>query len=282
MIISLRRPDANPAIQLFRSKFAGFLGDVTIYTDKDEELADFLTAEGALLRPDVDTRLYRVASPLVDGLIRARVIPVQFPNAPSTPPPFRNNKTALYVLDALIESLKVFDKDLIRLACSRSYKSSSVKVGGLSQVPVPRESVYDTELMRILSNWLLLHDWTVTGQWHLQTTHGKHKYTDIVLQKDQHPPIVLELLATGDQSFVRSHIEKTPGYKALLSADEAWIVHFTCEDDYHPVWQSDAELDEGVNVVHFSHDLEFTRVWMNARWKNEAGILQEDSRKLDI
>jgi len=187
---------------------------------------------------------------------------------------------------ALIESLKVFDKDLIRLARSRSYKSSmSVKVGGFSQVPVPRESVYDTELMRILSNWLLLHDWTVTGQWgqwHPQTAPGKHKYTDIVLRKDQYPPIVLELLATGDRSFVRSHIEKTPGYKALLSADEAWIVHFTCEDDYHPVWQSDAELDEGVNVVHFSHDLDFTRVWMNARWKNDVGILQEDSRKLDI
>jgi hypothetical protein len=283
MIISLRHPEANSAVKLLRSQFAGFLDDVTMHTDEEEELADFLTAEGVLLRPDVKRPRYHMASPLVDGLIRTRVIPAQFPNAPTTTPPFRSNGTTLRVLDALIESLKVFDKDLIRLACSRSYKSSLVKVGGLSDVSVPRESVYDTELMRILSNWLQKqYGWTVTGQWHLQTTLGEHKYTDIVIKKDENLPIVLELLATGDTSFVRSQIEKTSRYKTLLSANEAWVIHFTCEDDYHPVWQSDAELDSGVNVAHFSHDLGFTRVRMMARWKDDAGILQEDSCELDM
>lgn len=283
IIISLRRPEANPAVKLLRSQFAGFLDDVTLHTSEEEELADGLTAEGVLLRPDVKETRYRMASPLMDGLIRTRVIPHQFSSAPSTAPPFRNNGISLRVLDTLIESLKFFDKDLIRLARYRSYKSSRVKVGGISHISVPRESVYDTELVRILSNWLQnTYGWTVTGQWHLQTTLGKHKYTDIVLQKDKNPPIVLELLATGDPNFVRSHIEKTPRYKALLSAGEAWVIHFTCEEDYHPIWQSDAELDEGVNVVHFSHDLEFRRIWMWARWKDDAGILQEDSHELDI
>src|ERR1700722_4288384 len=284
MLSALRRPEANLAVKLLRSRFAGFLDDVTLHTDEDEELADFLTAEGVLLKPDARTARYRMVSPLVDVLIRVRVIPAQFPRAPPTIPPFRNNGKSLHVLDTLIQSLQVFDKDLIRLACARSYKSSStVKVGGLSHVPVPRESVYDTELMRILSNWLReQHGWTVTRQWHLQTTLGHYKYTDIVLRKDENPPIVLELLATGDTIFVQSHIEKTPRYKALLSAEEAWVVHFTCEDDYNPIWQTDAELDEGINVVHFSHDLEFTRVWMMARWKDEAGILQQDDCEMNV
>ena len=40
---------------------------------------------------------------------------------------------------------------------------------------------YDTELMRILCNWLQ-NDWTVTGQWHLQTNLKEHKFSDIVIK----------------------------------------------------------------------------------------------------
>jgi hypothetical protein len=36
-----------------------------------------------------------------------------------------------------MESLKYFDKDTIRLAASRSYKISPVKVGGISHAAVP-------------------------------------------------------------------------------------------------------------------------------------------------
>ena len=61
----------------------------------------------------------------------------------------------------------------------------------------------------------------------------------------------------------------------LHSAYEAWIVHFTRQEDYHPIWQSDAELQSGVNVVHFSHDKGFTNVLMSARWKDDKGTCQE-------
>ena len=67
---------------------------------------------------------------------------------------------------------------------------------------------------------------------------------------------------------------------ALLSADEAWVVHFTCEPDDHPIWQSDVELSGGVNVVHFAHDLDFTNVVMSARWKDRAGNTQHEDRRL--
>jgi len=280
MIDSLCHPDAKPAIQLLRSQFAAFLGNVAIETDV--ALADFLTAEGVLLRPDVTATQYHMASPLIDGLIRTRVIPIQFPNAPSTAHPAQSDPNTLSVLHTLIESLKFFDKDLISKAYVLSYKSSTVRVGGRFGASVPRESVYDTELMRILSSWLKTQAaWTVTGQWHLRTTLGKHKYTDVILKKEN-PPIVLELLATGDASFVKSHIEKTPEYMDLLSANEGWVVHFTCEDNYRPVWQSDAELNKGVNVVHFAHNNDFTQLSMWARWMDDTGLRRDDSCDIEI
>ncbi len=269
---SLLKPAAEPALRLFRSRFAGYLEDVTL-PESDEDLANFLTAEGVLLRPTQE-RVYCMASPLLDGYIRTSILPSKFSRTPSIAPTF-NNTGSLNVLETLKESLKYFDKDTIRLAAFRSYKVSPVKVGRASRTHVPRESVYDTELMGILSNWLQgNYGWSVTGQWHLRNPSSKHKFSDIVLKKGD-SMIALELLATGNRAFIQSHIEKTPEYMSLLSADEAWVVHFTCEDDFYPSWQSDTNLGGGVNVVHFSHDLNFTRVLMNARFKDMAGDVKE-------
>ena len=144
----------------------------------------------------------------------------------------------LHVLNTLIESLKLFDKTHIHLVAFHLYKTSKVKVCGLASSPIPQESMYEAPL-RILSNWLQQYGWMVTGQWHGQM---KHKYSDIIIKKDN-PTIVLELLATGDQSFVRSHIQNTPEHMALLPASEAWVIHFTCEEDYNPIWQSGKILE---------------------------------------
>jgi hypothetical protein len=136
--------------------------------------------------------------------------------------------------------------------------------------------------MGILSNWLRVsHGWSVTGQWNLRNPSNKHKYTDIVLV-DKDFRIVLEVLATGNKSDIQSHIEKTPEYKSLLAAEEAWVVHFTCQDDFRPIWQSDTELDDGVNVVHFSHDINFTRVRMHARFKDTVGKVKEIDEPLAL
>jgi hypothetical protein len=90
---------------------------------------------------------------------------------------------------------------------------SKVKVGGLYGGRVPRESVYDTELMRILMTWLGQQAaYEINGQWHLRTDENKNKYCDIVISKPNLPTVVLELLATGDTSFVQARIEKTPYY----------------------------------------------------------------------
>lgn len=282
MVESLRRDEARDAVNLLRSCFLGFPGDVVVL-DKEEHLVDFLTSEGVLLRPDPLVPIYHIASALVDGLLWRKVIAYKFRNAPSAEPPLQNSGKSLHVLNAVTQSLKCLDKDLVCLAPSRPYKSSKVKVGGSNCIKVPRESIYATELMRILSNWLKTHDgWTVNGQWHLQTPVQKHKleYTDIVLRRDDNPPTVLEPLATGDRNFVHLHIEKITEYMALLKANEAWVIHFTCEDNHDPVWQSDMELDNGVNVVHLCHNLEFTEVSMMARWKDSTHVTQLDNQTI--
>jgi hypothetical protein len=64
-----------------------------------------------------------------------------------------------------------------------------------------------------------------------------------------------------------------------LQPPEAWVVHFTCEDDYldHATWQSEEELEgAGINVVHFQHCLEVSTMSMVARWKNTDGEVQND------
>jgi hypothetical protein len=276
MIDSLLKDDATDAVDLLRSYFVGFLGEVSLPNRKDQMLADFLTSEGVLLRPNVTVGCYHMASPLMDELVRNHIIPERFPDAPSSPPPVSSGQ--LLFLDVLRESLKFFDKEAMCLAASRSYKESKVNVNGSRRVQVPKESVYDTELMRILMNWLTKHGrFTVTGRWHLLTDLEKHKYSDIVIKKQGMPTIVLELLATGEPEDVEVHIERTPSYKDLLHADEAWVIHFTCEDDYlnHPIWQSDEQLRMGVNVVHCWHDVDFSTVMMSARWKDVDGNVQQ-------
>ena len=62
---------------------------------------------------------------------------------------------------------------------------------------------------------------------------------------------------------------------ALLSADEAWVVHFTRQEPFDPVWESSAGLGRGVNIVHFLHDLAFSRVLMSARWQDRAGTTKQ-------
>ena len=80
--------------------------------------------------------------------------------------------------------------------------------------------------MRILTNWLRVSGWSVTGQKH--TDDGRHKYSDIVLQKSDNEFIVLELLATGEESFIKDHINETPTYMNTLSVV---VINFTCGDN---------------------------------------------------
>jgi hypothetical protein len=94
---------------------------------------------------------------------------------------------------------------------------------------------------------------------------------DIVIQPPDDKPIVFELVATREPSFLEAHIKKTPEYMTLSSAVEGWVVHFTCEDSFTPTWQTDAELSGGVNVIHISHTEDFRNLKLYVRSKNRKG-----------
>ena len=145
----------------------------------------------------------------VNGAINADEVAGIFRDAPSSVLP-RQPTGDVDVLGVLIESLKFFDKAYILNASSCSYKKPKVKISTSHGCDIPRESVYDTELLRILANWLRKLGWSVVGQWHSENNLRRHKYSDILL-KESHT-IVLELLATGEPSSVESHIQKIPEY----------------------------------------------------------------------
>jgi hypothetical protein len=104
MLISLRDEKPRLAVQLYRSRFADFLDDVEI-SYKEENLADFLTTEGVLLRQVASELKYNITSPLTDALVRLQVIPFHFPNMP--PSPVRETRGDILVI--LTEALKCSD-----------------------------------------------------------------------------------------------------------------------------------------------------------------------------
>jgi hypothetical protein len=259
MVDDLILPGSKEALDLLRSIFLGFFDFVQIYDTKERRLADFLTAEGVLMRGENEFS-YRMSSIFVDGLIRREVIPVSYKSRPAVPVP-QIYEGSLKILDALIEAIRCFDKTIIRNAFNRSFKTALVKVDGCHNVKVPRESVYDTELNRILVNWIVKEcNFEVTGQWHLidhvdNDEKDKHYYSDITIMS-QHQKVVLELLASATKNELNKHFVRVLNYAEMLSADDIWIVNFTCEDNAtkQSYWPPNDGNFESVNVVHFFHD----------------------------
>ncbi|CAJ0752952.1 6436_t:CDS:1, partial [Entrophospora sp. SA101] len=101
----------------------------------------------------------------------------------------------------------------------------------------------------------------VTCQWHLVKYHAnkkdKHTYSDLVI-KTPHQMIVLELLATATKTQLNEHFVQAIEYGNKLSAEDVWLVHFTCEDNstQNPYYPSNEELSK-LNIIHFLHDVKF-------------------------
>lgn len=117
--------------------------------------------------------------------------------------------------------IQFFDKDIITInAFKRSFKSSGdLYVNGRKKKRVPRKSMYNTKLNRILVNWLSNRAGIeVTGQWHLiknVNKDNKDAYSDIVItEKSQviHQTIILKLLAIATRSELNEHFKKMLKY----------------------------------------------------------------------
>ncbi|CAB4484890.1 unnamed protein product [Rhizophagus irregularis] len=176
-----------------------------------------------------------MSSMLIDRLIRRDVISELYNSRPTVPVP-QTHEGSLKIIDTLIEAVRCFDKTIIHNAFKRSFKKALVEVDGYLHTKVPRESVYDTELYRILVNWIVNEcNFVVTGQHHLidhvdNDEKGKHYYSDItIMSEDQ--TAVLELLASATKNELNEHFERILNYAEMLSANDIWIVNFTCEDN---------------------------------------------------
>uniref|UniRef100_U9TG30 Uncharacterized protein n=1 Tax=Rhizophagus irregularis (strain DAOM 181602 / DAOM 197198 / MUCL 43194) TaxID=747089 RepID=U9TG30_RHIID len=224
----LKDKNAKPAIDLLQSRFSGVLDFVTIYNDVEDQLAQFLVAEGVLIRDEM-TKYADLAK-------------------------------------SYSSCIQVFPKN----AFDKSYKvADDLYVNGIKNIQVPQESVYDTELCRVLVNWIVKAGGIeVDGQWHIvencDNRRNKHLYSNIVITAD-HQRIVLELLATATQNDLDEHFKSVLKYAELLSADEIWIVHFMCEDGY-TARKLHWPLNDKINVIHFFHNRRMLNVLMNARY----------------
>ncbi|CAG8770299.1 14970_t:CDS:2, partial [Racocetra persica] len=153
-------------------------------------------------------------------------------------------------LEIIKSAVRVFDQKTIALGSTCSYKCSNhLQVESKYDECIPRESVYDAEMYRILHNWLA-------------------KKPD-----NPYPEAVLEVVATGSISTLKKHFDRVIKYTDQLCPEEVWIVHFSREDSIvsDPYWPSEKLQDRGLNVIHFWHDEGFEDIRMSARFRDATG-----------
>ncbi|CAG8626895.1 12054_t:CDS:2, partial [Gigaspora margarita] len=241
-----------------------------LYNAMENVLALCLTTlpEGALVPGDND-RTFKTSLPFVHWIVLQQVIPHVFPTSPKIDVPYHPSMGTLNALEVLKQVICVFDQETIK--SRNSFKLAHVPVSNANNREVSRESVYDTELYRIMSNWL--GRFTITGQWHLKyraSGHINNKYVDIVILRPDYPTIALELLATATKKELKEHYEWALLYNNKLLADEAWVVHFTCCKDAisESYWPTESQLQKGLRVVYFWHDPDFIQIRVIAYWWN--------------
>ena len=182
------------------------------------------------------------------------------------------------VLEVVKSTVRIFNPKTIALGSSRSYKSSNyLLVDSKQNVKVPRESIYDAEMYRILANWLAkVHGYEITGQWHLEGVCDDgdyhHFYCDLTIKKAEvpNPVAVIEVLASGSVPKIEKHFNQVMKYADQLCPEEVWIVHLSREDSVvvDPYWPNQ---DRELNIVHFWHDESFENVRMSARFRDATG-----------
>ena len=131
--------------------------------------------------------------------------------------------------------------------------------------------MYQSELSRIFILWLVkIYKLEVTTQWHVvyESASGsklQHRFCDIIIKpcnNSQQPMILLELLASGTEDELNEHFDRMLRYATNFDNSEVWVVNFTCLDSAtsEPLWQSDQQLNQGLNVIHVWHNLSFTEM----------------------
>lgn len=204
----------------------------------------------------------------------------------SAPLPLRSDSSIdiIKIVEYVIPRLNA---KTIHLGSSRSFKSSKhLRVDSSNYAQVPRESIYDAEMYRVLVDWLTYHHKIdVTGQWHLENVgsdgYYHHSYCDLSLNyADVDKPIaILELLATASNPVLLRHFEQIFLYGNQLNTNNLWIIHFSREDNIlsSPLWPSTTLLEKGLNVIHIWHNNNFSHVRMSAIYTDTSREIKKIS-----
>lgn len=287
IVNDLLKDEARPAVNLLRLRFLPILDPVNIVSTQELAQAHNLARHGILITVDNQENTFVMSSPLLRSVILRYVLPDIFKYCPKTEIPLRLDQI-IDILNALCFAVCVFDQHNIKLAAKHSYKTAQVLVEGNSNALVPRESVYQQQLAGIFTNWISPLGFEIMSQYHIKegTT---HRYSDLIITAPSsypgQPTVILELLATSTKKYLEEHFKRTLGYaqslKKKLSIRDVWVVHFTLQDNPN-YWPSEAMRNKGLNAVIFRHNLDFTKVYMSARWNNEQGKLSEMNKKYII
>ncbi|KAG0041844.1 hypothetical protein BGZ83_001235 [Gryganskiella cystojenkinii] len=274
LLTDLKSSKQVSAMSHYRSYYLGNPSDQTVLIQSPDilNISKYLAALG-VLNPGSNEKGFTIASPLMDSFIRQKAIYAVFPSAPKIPIP-RRQDSSFDILQIVKSSLEFFDKKLIAEAGELSHKKALVPVENVRNRQVPRESVYEAELLRVFQVWLCSgNDIRVVNQYHIKGIRPfNNSYCDLVVGPED-GAIPIELLVTATPQEVQEHIERTVRYKKKLQASQAWVIHFTRQDNYlqDPLWPSYETLHGDVSMIHVWHNREFTEVRLSAKWKGRDG-----------
>lgn len=217
--------------------------------DVGRQEADFLVAEGALVKDDGGH--YAVPSGLVKALLLRYVVPIGLRARPELPPPFASDGT-VDVLALLRGAVGAFDRTTIARAYRESYKTAG-GIGARGQL-VPHEACYHFELLAVLRAWLP-SDVAID----VEAKGGLEGQRCDLVAATAGRKYVLELQATASGAEITEHYDRAADYARMLGAHEAWVVHFVATD-----WRDfplpSATTAPDVRAIHICHNRGFEHI----------------------
>jgi hypothetical protein len=267
MIDTIQNPNSAKARQLLLTHFLPSLFPIKV-TAEEENLAKFLTAEGALIDTNQEL-MFQIPSPLIRNLLMSKLIHhFHLKSLPKEPIPFFNGGNQLDVTEIIKISLRYFDLETLTLSINNAFKGS--RAFGMSRnIPVPQEGVYHEQLYSIFLFWLqkpVINPSQKIMVWseanvpnilnEVNDNNAKSRRCDLILNVNGGKKYVLEIMASDSSYETKKHLKDTLFYMNALNAQESWLIHFVATIDFDVkelIWST----VENVNMMYVFHDLDW-------------------------
>lgn len=265
--------DTRNAMNYLRSQVLSNSGPY-YFKDKDMHFLKFFINEGILR---AENRGFVISSPILHSFILQYIMPNVFGYCPLKEPPLHDDGS-IDIFRLLKEAISILDRNYIKSTAISYNKVAQVTVETHSNVLVPHENLYQQELSIILTNWL--EKWNVISQNHgtIKDKKTSNLNYSLVITAPERPTAVIGIAATKTLKEMNEYFNQTLTYAHSLEPEfnvrDIWVIHFTCQDlnDKCPHWPTREQVAAGLNTIHIWHDLKFTKVKINARWKGINGM----------